>query len=82
MLRIRASHSVLSHNPVFPAPLGNLRDPSNTQAGLRDAFQVAGFEWVTSHVRRKTVATLVDQAGLFGRRVTDIGAADVLEALA
>lgn len=71
MLRIRASHSVLSHNPVLPAPLGKLRDPSNTQADLRDAFQAAGFEWVTSHVLRKTVATLMDQAGLSARAAAD-----------
>jgi integrase len=71
MLRIRASHSVLSQNPVFPAPLGNLRDPSNTQADLRDAFAAAGFKWVTSHVLRKTVATLMDQAGLSARAAAD-----------
>ncbi|MDT0353282.1 site-specific integrase [Pseudonocardia sp. DSM 45834] len=76
MLRIRASHSVLSHDPlshdpVFPAPLGNLRDPSNTQADLRDAFAAADFTWVTSHVLRKTVATLMDQAGLSARAAAD-----------
>jgi integrase len=56
---------------VFPAPLGGLRDPSNTQADLRDAFASAGFGWVTSHVFRKTVATLMDQAGLSARAAAD-----------
>ena len=51
--------------------LGNLRDPSNTQADLRDAFAAAGFTWVTSHVLRKTVATLMDQAGLSARAAAD-----------
>jgi|tagenome__1003787_1003787.scaffolds.fasta_scaffold20809817_1 integrase len=71
MLRTRASHFALSNDPVFPAPLGSLRDPSNTQADLRDAFTAAGFEWVTSHVLRKTVATLMDQAGLSARAAAD-----------
>ena len=57
--------------PHLPAPLGGLRDPSNTQADLRDAFTTAGFEWVTSHVLRKTVATLMDQAGLSARAAAD-----------
>ena len=56
---------------VFPAPMGGLRDPSNTQADLRDAFAAAGFEWVTSHVLRKTVATLMDEAGLSARAAAD-----------
>ena len=44
---------------------------SNTQAGLRDAFVAAGFDWVTSHVFRKTVATLMDNAGLSSRAAAD-----------
>ena len=55
----------------LPAPLGGLRDPSNTQADLRVAFQAAGSEWVTSHVLRKTVATLMEQAGLSARAAAD-----------
>jgi integrase len=47
---------------VFTAPLGGLRDPSNTQADLRVVFADAGHPWVTSHVYRKTVATLMDAA--------------------
>ena len=41
--------------PVFPAPLGGWRDPSNTQADLRQALATAGFDSVTSHAFRKTV---------------------------
>jgi hypothetical protein len=44
-------------------PLGGWRDPSNTQADLRDACATAGFDWVTTHAFRKTVATL-DHAGV------------------
>ena len=53
--------------PVFPAPLGGWRDPSNTQSDLRAAFDKAGFDWVTSHVFRKTVASVMDHAGLSSR---------------
>jgi len=58
-------------SPVFPAALGGWRDPSNTQADLRDAFTNAGFDWVTSHIFRKTVATVMDQAGLSSRAAAD-----------
>jgi integrase len=57
--------------PVFPAPLGGWRDPSNTQADLREAFVTAGFDWGTSHAFRKTVATLMDHAGLSSRAAAD-----------
>ena len=57
--------------PVFTAPLGGLRDPSNTQADLREAFDAAGYGWVTSHSLRKTTATLLDGAGLSARAIAD-----------
>jgi integrase len=47
------------------------RDPSNTQADLRRVFADAGYPWVTSHVYRKTVATLMDAAGLTARQAAD-----------
>src|SRR3954451_21545624 len=76
MLRDRASRqqAMVAGNrgrPVFPAPLGGWRDPSNTQADLRDAFTAAGFDWVTTHAFRKTVATLMDHAGLSSRAAAD-----------
>lgn len=72
MLRARAVDSTGEGTaPVFPAVLGGLRDPSNTQADLRDVFARAGYGWVTSHVYRKTVATLMDNAGLSARQAAD-----------
>jgi integrase len=56
---------------VFTAPLGGLRDPSNTQADLRTVFADTGYPWVTSHVYRKTVATLMDTSGLTPRQAAD-----------
>ena len=35
------------------------------------AFDEAGYEWVTSHIYRKTVATLMDDAGLTARQAAD-----------
>lgn len=62
---------------VFPAPLGGLRDPSNTQADMRAAFTFAGYGWVRSHTFRKTVATLIDEGGLSARAAADqLGHAD------
>lgn len=67
--------------------LGDL-DPSkpifmNTKGGYLNASNVgnrtwipfrkrAGYEWVTFHTLRKTVATLLDEAGLTARQVADL----------
>ena len=57
---------------VFPAPIaGGLRDPNNTLKMMRQAFRHAGFDGVTSHYLRKTVATLMDDAGLSARAAAD-----------
>lgn len=57
--------------PVFPDSLGGWRDPSNTRRALRDARGSDGFAWVTSHVFRKTCATVLDEAGQSPRAVAD-----------
>ena len=62
----------LGLDQVFPAvTAGGLRDPSNTLKMLRQAFRAAGFEGVTSHQFRKTVGTLMDDAGLSARATAD-----------
>jgi integrase len=38
---------------------------------MRQAFKHAGFDGVTGHYFRKTVATLMDEAGLPARSVAD-----------
>jgi integrase len=74
---LRRRYAVRSHpdaglpHIVFPAQLGNLRDPSNTNADLREALDKAGFDWLTSHVFRKTTAMLMDAAGLSARQAAD-----------
>jgi integrase len=52
---------------VFPTEMGHLRDPANTRRDLREAFRRAGYEGITSHILRKSVATLMDDAGLTAR---------------
>jgi integrase len=71
MLRRRRLVATDPNGPVFTAPLGGLCDPSNTNADLLEAFDAAGYPWVTSHVYRKTVATLMDIAGLSARAAAD-----------
>jgi integrase len=56
---------------VFTSPAGLLRDPSNTQADLRSVFARLGYRGVTSHTFRRTVGTLMDQAGLSARAAAD-----------
>jgi integrase len=63
MLRRRFKATPDVDGPVFCAVKGGLRDPSNTEHHLKDAFQAAGFPDITSHVLRKTVATLIKDAG-------------------
>ncbi|HEX3592090.1 MAG TPA: tyrosine-type recombinase/integrase [Pseudonocardiaceae bacterium] len=57
--------------PVFPHSSGGWRDPNNTRRDLRDARGSAEFVWVTSHVFRKTCATILDDAGLSARAIAD-----------
>jgi integrase len=74
MLRDRAERrdpGGTGDDPVFPAPKSGLRDPSNTQADLKDSLTWCGLPWVTSHVFRKTTATLLDDAGLSARAIAD-----------
>src|SRR4051794_32623349 len=42
MLRRRRPAQASTDDPVFTAPRGGLRDPSNTSADLREAFNSAG----------------------------------------
>jgi integrase len=57
--------------PLFPDSRGGWRDPSNTLRAFREARERAGFDWVTSHVFRKTVATILDESGHSARAVAD-----------
>ncbi|MGW4207158.1 site-specific integrase [Lentzea sp. NPDC004789] len=71
MLRRRREATLYPNGPVFPNSLGGLRDPSNTRRDIRKARGGDEFAWVTSHVFRKTAATILDEAGLSARVVAD-----------
>ena len=52
---------------------GTVREASNVRYRAWNPFkQRAGFEWVTFRTFRKTVATLLDEAGLTARKIADI----------
>lgn len=71
MLRRRRAVTRNPLGPVFPGAFGELRDPSNVARELRRAFDLAEYPWVTSHTFRKTVATVLDDAGLSARQIAD-----------
>jgi integrase len=71
MLRRRRRAGRIGATPVFPDSLGGWRDPSNTSRDLRNARGTEEFAWVTSHVFRKTAATVMDEAGMSARRISD-----------
>jgi integrase len=56
---------------IFTSPSGLIRDPSNTEADLRQALARAGYPWVSSHVFRTTVASRLDDAGYGIRHIAD-----------
>jgi integrase len=56
---------------LFPTPLMRLRDPSNTQREIRDRRGVLGYPELSTHSFRKTVATILDKAGLSATEIAD-----------
>lgn len=58
-------------NPLFPSARDGWLDPSNVINRIDQAFDDCGYDWVTSHVFRKTVATVLDEAGLPSGTVAD-----------
>lgn len=74
LLRARRQREALDFGDlglVFPSAVGTLRDPSNVDHQIKDAFAYAGLPDLTSHILRKTVATLMDEAGLTARQAAD-----------
>lgn len=50
--------------PLWACTAGTWLDPSNTANRIKAALVDSGYEWVTSHVWRHTVGTLLNEAGL------------------
>ncbi|MEU6270455.1 site-specific integrase [Saccharopolyspora shandongensis] len=59
--------------PIFTNTEGGYLNYSNVTNRTWKPFRVrAGYEWVTFHTLRKTVATLLSDAGLTAREVADL----------
>jgi integrase len=71
VLAARRARNVSNNDLVFPTTLGNLRDPQNTERDWRQARTRLGLGPVKLHAFRKTVATLLDQAGLSARDIAE-----------
>jgi integrase len=57
--------------PVFPNSLDKLRDKYNTLARWREFRRRAGYPWVTFRTFRRSVAIILDEAGLSARQIAD-----------
>ncbi|WP_166347328.1 tyrosine-type recombinase/integrase [Phytoactinopolyspora limicola] len=74
LCRRRTTHTWThnEHGLLFPTRTGAVRLPTNADRALRKALnRTDGYDWVTSHTFRKTVATRLDQAGLTAREIAD-----------
>jgi integrase len=59
--------------PIFPNSQGGYINASNLTNRHWVPFRTrAGYEWVTFHTFRKTVGTLLDEAGLTARQIADV----------
>jgi integrase len=56
---------------LFASFTGELLDPSNVINRIAEAMDAVGCGWVTSHVFRKTVGTVIDEAGLPTTAIAD-----------
>src|SRR5699024_5442116 len=65
--RLKASTSLL-----FASHVMTLRDPSNTQRGLRDVRHQIGYPGLSTHTFRKTAATRLDRAGMSATEIAAI----------
>lgn len=73
MLAVRRAIAGNLDGPIFPSSTGTVREASNVRnRAWRPFAQRAGYEWVTFRTFRKTVATLLDEAGLTARQIADI----------
>ncbi|HEX3781019.1 MAG TPA: site-specific integrase [Pseudonocardiaceae bacterium] len=73
MLVERRAVAKFPDGPIFPSSTGTVREASNVRNRAWKPFvDRAGYGWVTFRTFRKTVATLLDDAGLTARQIADI----------
>lgn len=70
---LRRRKQCASTNLVMPSPDGHIRDPSNSRRALQQALTRAGYgdEHLTTHTFRRSVASIMESAGLGARRGAD-----------
>lgn len=68
---LNARKVMVGSKPMFCNAEGTWLDPSNTIGRIGDAFKEIGYDWVTSHVFRKTVTNVLDEAGLPTTAIAD-----------
>lgn len=68
MLTARRSRDFWGHHPmIFPSTMATWRDPDNFDKQWRRVRDDLGFPTVTSHSFRKSLATMIDDAGMSAR---------------
>ncbi|WP_233439099.1 tyrosine-type recombinase/integrase [Lentzea atacamensis] len=73
MLVTRRTTAENLDGPIFPSTTGTIREATNVRNRAWKPFTVrAGYEWVTFRTFRRTVATLLDEAGLTARQIADV----------
>lgn len=73
MLVGRRSKASDLDGPIFPSSTGTIREATNVRNRAWKPFITrAGYEWVTFRTFRRTVATLLDEAGLTARQIADL----------
>ena len=80
-MRLERRAEVGTEGYVFPAPAKleptTKWDQSNSAKAIRGVLDGAGFEWAVPHTFRRTVATLLNEAGIPIARIADqLGHAD------
>jgi len=71
LLTVHRPSDAAAEEPLFPSSSLSWRSPNTVQTGIRRLRHRIGFEWMTSHVFRKTVATELDRAGHSARQIAD-----------
>ncbi|WP_245614229.1 tyrosine-type recombinase/integrase [Actinokineospora inagensis] len=73
MLVQRQAVTGATTGPIFPSSTGTIREASNVRNRAWKPFlNRAGYQWVTFRTFRRTVATLLDDAGLTARQIADV----------
>ena len=72
-LQFRGGHFGGTNDAIFISRRGTWLSPQNVRRQWRQARADTGFEWVTPHTFRKTVATLIDKETDAARAAAQLG---------